>query len=231
MGRQGFVRGIIFDFDGVLIDTEPIYLRIINEVLQKAGVLPMTREAYQDLIGTPAGNTWDTFHALYELPRSASYYQRLYDDRLEGVLQRELTLRPEADVLLREVAERGLPRGLATSSRRSWLEFKLRVLELEGYFCSVVSAEDVGHAKPAPHVYLRAAAEAGVPTEAALAIEDSPSGIAAAKAAGIYTIALRTTSTEGMDLSIADEVVDSLNEINLDVLLESAASEGALQCR
>jgi HAD superfamily hydrolase (TIGR01509 family) len=231
MGRQGFVRGIIFDFDGVLIDTEPIYLRTVNEVLQEIGVPPMTREANRDLIGTPAGHTWDTLHARYELPQPASYYERLYDERLEGVLQRELTLRPTADVFLREVAERGLPRGLATSSRRKWMELKLRVLELEGYFCSVVSAEDVGHAKPEPHVYLRAAAETGVSTEAALAIEDSPSGIAAAKAAGIYTIALRTTSTEGMDLSAADEVIDSLNEINLDILLESAASEGALQCR
>ena len=231
MGRQGFVRGIIFDFDGVLIDTEPIYLRIINEVLQEVGVTPMTREAYQDLIGTPAGNTWDTFHARYELPRPTSYYERLYDERLEEVLRRELTLRPEADVFLREVAERGLPRGLATSSRRKWLEFKLRVLGLEGYFCSVVSAEDVGHAKPAPHVYLRAVEETGISAQAALAIEDSPSGIAAAKAAGIYTIALRTTSTEGMDLSNADEVIDSLDEINLDLLLETAASQGVLQCR
>lgn len=231
MRQSGFAQGIIFDFDGVLIDTEPLYRRTINEVLEEANAPLLTVERYKDLIGTSADGIWIVLKKEHELPRSGPYYQQLYGERLKEVLQEGLVLRPEAKVLLAEVAERGLPRGLATSSPRNWADLKLRLLGLEDYFCTVVTAEDVGHSKPEPHIYLRAAAEVGVPTGKAVAIEDSPAGIAAAKAAGIYTFGLRTTATEGVDIGDADEVIDSLSEFKMESIFESAALEGAVACR
>ena len=112
-----------------------------------------------------------------------------------------------------------MPRALATSSQGSWVSLKLRLLRLENYFSAVVAAEDVVASKPAPDVYLRAAALSGIDPLTAIAIEDSPAGIASAKAAGIYTIALRTPSTEGLDLVGADEIIDALDAFDTERLL------------
>jgi HAD superfamily hydrolase (TIGR01509 family) len=217
---------MVFDFDGVLIDTEPLYLRTVNAVLAEAGAAALTEEANAAFIGKPAGYTWASLQTQYGLPREAAFYQQRYDELLVGVLERELRLRPEAETLLKEVEARGLPRAVATSSRRKWADIKLRLLGMEDYFDAVVSAEDVGgRSKPLPDVYLRAAELAGIDTARGMAIEDSPSGIVSAKAAGLFTVALRTTSTVGVDVSQADMVIDSLDDFDVDLLAAAGASQ------
>ena len=135
------------------------------------------------------------------------------------VLSEGLELRPGAAALLAAVKESGLGRALATSSRRYWVSTKLRLLRLESYFAAVVAAEDAATAKPAPDIYLRAAALLGIDPLTAVAIEDSPAGIASAKAAGVYAIALRTPSTEGLELVGADEIIDALDAFDTERLL------------
>ena len=210
MGGAAF-QAIIFDLDGVLIDSEPLYLRTINEVLREEKVGPMMSGVNHEFIGAPADLTWGALRARFGLPQPALYYQERYYGLLEGVLRRELRIRPDAARLLKEVARRGTRRALATSSRRRWTDLKLHLLGLEGYFGATVCREDVAQPKPAPDVYLRAGEMAGIAMAEAIAVEDSPTGIAAAKAAGLYTVALRTGSTDGMDLGEADRVIESLD--------------------
>ncbi len=210
--------GIVFDLDGVLIDTEPIYLETINLVLGGHGVGPLSAQEYQAFIGKHADFTWPTLKERYGLSGSQATLKATYDDLLARVLPARLRLRPDAESMLAAVAERGIKRAVATSSRRKWLELKINTLGLESFFAAVVSAEEVGRFKPEPDVYLVAAERAGINPVDAIAIEDSPSGITSAKRAGMRVFALRTESTAGLDLSEADHVVENLTEIDLGAL-------------
>ena len=210
--------GIVFDLDGVLIDTEPVYRDTINLVLSDHGVGPLSAEQYQAFIGRHADFTWPTLKEQYGLAPSHAALKAAYDDRLEEVLPARLQLRPDAQRMLATVEERGIRRALATSSRRKWLDLKIRTLGLESFFAAAVSAEDVGKFKPDPDVYLEAAERAGMKASDAVAIEDSPSGITSAKRAGMRVFALRTESTAGLDLSEADDIIERLTEIDLSAL-------------
>ena len=214
----GNASGIVFDLDGVLIDTEPIYLETINSVLNDFQVKPLSAEDYEEFIGKFADYTWPTLGDRYGLPVAHGELKASYDDRLERTLPSRLQLRPEARVLLDAVGGLGIRRAVATSSRRKWLDLKIETLGLETFFDAVVSAEDVGKFKPAPDVFLAAADQAGIDPAKAVAIEDSPSGITSAKRAGMWVFALRTDSGGGLDLSEADRVIDSLEEIDLGAL-------------
>lgn len=209
-------RGIIFDFDGVLIDSEPLYLKSVNVILEECGVEQVTPIEYQQFIGHNTRNAWEKLTQDRKLPETVDYYEGRYGDVLEGVLREELALRPEAEELLGVVERRGIPRGLATATRSRWLAVKLEKLGLTEFFDAVVCASDVRRSKPAPDIYLRAAELMGIAPADAVAIEDSPVGITSAKSAGIYTIALRTDMTTTLDISKADEIIDSLREFDVD---------------
>ena len=209
-------RGIIFDFDGVLIDSEPLYLKSVNVVLAECGVEQVTPTEYQQFIGRNARNAWEKLIRDRNLPESVEHYEERYGDVLEGVLRQELALRPEAEELLGVVERRGIPRGLATATRSRWLAVKLERLGLTDFFDALVCASDVRRSKPAPDIYLKAAELMGMDPVDAVAIEDSPVGITAAKSAGIYTVALRTDMTTTLDISKADEIINSLREFDVD---------------
>ena len=208
-------RGIIFDFDGVLIDSEPMYLRSVNVILAECGAPQLSREEYQVHIGSTARLTWEALTERNNFPEPPSSYQDRYEVILEELLQDELQLRPEAEALLATIANVGVKRGLATASRRKWMTIKLEKLGLVDYFDAAVCSTDVRRTKPAPDIYLMAAERMGLSTADAVAIEDSPSGIRAAKTAGIRTIGLRTDMTTGLDLSQADEIIHNLQEFDV----------------
>ena len=131
-------RGIIFDFDGVLIDSEPFYLRSVNVILAECGAPQLSREEYQEHIGSTARLTWEALAKRNNFPDPPSSYQDRYEVVLEGVLQDELQLRPEAEALLATIAGIGVKRGLATASRRKWMALKLEKLGLVDYFDAAV---------------------------------------------------------------------------------------------
>ena len=208
--------GLIFDFDGVLIDSEPLYLKSVNVILEECGVPQLTAAEYERWIGSTARLTWEALTRDNNLPEPAQHYQDRYEVVIESVLKRELTLTPEAEELLGIVERRGIPRGVATASRRKWLAIKLEKLGLTEFFDVAVCSTDVRRTKPEPDIYLRAAELMGLDPADAIAIEDSPAGIKSAKSAGIRTIGLRTGMTTNLDISKADEIIESLREFDVD---------------
>lgn len=209
-------RGIIFDFDGVLIDSEPLYLKSVNVILEECGAPQLSASEYERWIGSTATRTWEALTRENNLPEPAQHYQDQYEAVIEGVLKSELFIKPEAEELLGVVERRGIPRGIATASRRKWLTIKLEKLGLTDFFDTAVCSTDVRRTKPAPDIYLKAAELMGLDPADAVAIEDSPAGITAAKGAGIRTIGLRTGMTANLDISKADEVIESLREFDVD---------------
>ena len=211
-------QGVVFDLDGVLVDSEPLFTQALNRVLAGVEARPLSERENRSLIGTTVEHTWGAIMELRALPQPMDYYLERYDQVIPEIFEEELVLQPGAMRLVEEVRARGLPLGLATSSRRRWVDLELRVTGLGGMFDAVITGDEVEHGKPAPDIYLQTASRLGVAPQHCLAIEDSPSGVTAAVAAGMYTVAVRTESTVGLDISHAQRVINSLEKFDMDLL-------------
>ena len=212
-------QAVIFDMDGVLVDSEPLYLRAINNLLISESAEPVSDEENRtSLIGTTVEECWRRLKETRGLPEPLQSYYDKYDRVVKEVLQAELTPRPGVEKLIDVCSQRKLPKAVASSSLRSWLDLKLETLGLQHSFDVVLGGDDVARGKPEPDIYLLAAERLNTPTAQCIAIEDSPVGIAAAVSAGIYTIAVLTDSTRGLDLSQAHQVVETLEFFDLGLL-------------
>jgi HAD superfamily hydrolase (TIGR01509 family) len=212
-------QAVIFDMDGVLVDSEPLFLKAVNNLLVKESAEPVTEEENQNtLIGTTVEETWRRLKAMRGLPESIQYYLGKYDTAVREVLQAELTPRPGVQQLIDACSQRNLPKAVASSSLRSWVNLKLETLGFQDSFEVVLGGDDVTRGKPEPDIYLLAAERLNIPPAQCIAIEDSPVGIAAAVSAGIYTVAVLTDSTRGMDLSQAQLVLETLESFDLNLL-------------
>ena len=152
------------------------------------------------------------------LPESLQSYLGKYDMAVKEVLQAELTPRPGVRQLIDACSQRNLPKAVASSSLRSWVNLKLETLGFQDSFDVVLGGDDVTRGKPEPDIYLLAAERLNIPPAKCIAIEDSPVGIAAAVSAGIFTVAVLTDSTRGMDLSQAQQVLETLESFDLKLL-------------
>lgn len=216
--RSFQARAVIFDLDGVLVDSEPLFLKALNRILVAEGARPLTEEENRGLVGATVENTWSGIMEMRALLKSTDYYLDRYDQVVLPIFEEDLELQPGAKRLVDEVRARGLPMGLATGSRRKWVDVKLRVVGLDGVFDAIIAGDEIQHGKPAPDTYLEVARRLRVSPDQCLAVEDSPTGVAAAVAAGMYTVAVSTDFTAGMDVSRANAVIDSLEEFDTDLL-------------
>ena len=216
MSRFG---AIIFDMDGVLVDSEPLDFKACNILLEKEGVRPITEEENRThLLGTTVDETWRRLMELRRLPRPLTYYTERYDPIVRQLLLEDLGPQPGVLRLLEALRQRRMKAGVASSSLRAWVDLKLSILGLQNAFALVLGGDEVGRGKPEPDIYLQAAQGLGLPPSECIAIEDSPVGIAAAVAAGAYTVAVRTSFTRGMDISQAHLILDSLESFDLALL-------------
>ena len=181
---------IVFDNDGLLLDTEEAWTRAEETLFERHGS-SFTLEHKRVLIGTSPATSAAKLEAMLDLPgRGRALVDELHDLVMEEALG-GVPPRPGALELLDAVRAAGLPVGVASNSAR---EFVVRVLSvaglLDGHFDVVVTASDVDHPKPAPDLYLAACAALGAEPERAAALEDSATGVAAAVAAGMYVVAV-----------------------------------------
>jgi HAD superfamily hydrolase (TIGR01509 family) len=200
---------VVFDMDGVLVDSEPAFYDAVNAVLAEEG-RSIDFERYRRLIGTSVEETWRGVIAMLNMRGDAHDYLRRYGEVLLDCLRRPRPPLPGAELLLDALDARGVPYGLATSSWGPWKDAVLESAGLDGRFRVVVTGDQVRREKPAPEIYLRAAEQLGVAPEACIAVEDTPPGIASAKAAGMYAVQVRAASTGFPPLEAADLVIDSL---------------------
>jgi HAD superfamily hydrolase (TIGR01509 family) len=214
------LRALLFDFDGLLLDTEGAELRSWIELYDRHGhEFPLDR--YYANVGTLSGG-FDPLHHLAELGIFADEDERRERDLALCDLEE---LRPGVVELLDEAERRGLATAIVSSSSDSWIDRNLRHRDLLDRFTAVVCANgDAARAKPAPTLYLEAVERLGVRPEEAVAFEDSPNGVAAAVAAGVLCVAVPNAVTGPLDFSRADLVVASLEDVDLDALQEQGAA-------
>jgi HAD superfamily hydrolase (TIGR01509 family) len=219
------IRALLFDFDGLVVDTETPSFASWQFVYREHGQeLPLERWAA--IIGTIGGfEPLDYLEELHGPIDRQAVKERRYEHELE-LLEIE-DLRPGILEYLEEAGRLGLKRAIVSSSSQQWVNRHLTRLEQAEHFDEIVTADlDEERAKPRPTLYLEALERLGVSDNEAIAFEDSPNGVKAAKAAGIFTVAVPNGVTSSLGLDEADLVLDSLAEMPLRKLLERF-SDGA----
>ena len=218
------IEAVVFDLDGVLIQTEEIWDDVRERFVRERGGR-YDEEAQRAMMGMSSLEWSRYIHdelGVRDEPRevSAEVVRRMaarYGERLP--------LLPGAPEAVRRLAA-VWPLGVASSSNRPLIDAVLRLADLEGCFRATVSSEEVPRGKPHPDVYLEAARRLGVPAERCAAVEDSHSGIRSAKAAGMIVLAIPNASYPPGDdaLAAADEVLGSLAEVTPDRISASGSA-------
>lgn len=205
-------RAVIFDCDGVLVDSETLGLRSLQQALREAGV----ERALDSLTCFSGRSHWETLAALEResgIPLFANGVAERMDECYIELARTEV-LRPCAGVaeLLAWLSANRIPFTLASSGPRKKVLFSLASAGLAGAFPQFICGEDAAHAKPAPDLYLAAASLVNVDPSACLAVEDAPNGVWAALAAHMQVVAV-TTTFDAAALADAHLVVDSLADL------------------
>jgi HAD superfamily hydrolase (TIGR01509 family) len=217
---RGELMGVLFDMDGLLVDSEPIWFEVECSVMERLGG-SWGEADQQALVGGSLDRSLDYLLAKATRPASRATVASWMVDGMVALLRtRPLPALPGARELLAEVAEAGVPYALVTSSERPVMAAVLDRLEVT--FPVTVCGDDVSRSKPDPEPYLLAAAKVGADPRYCVALEDSPNGVAAAEAAGCLTVAV--PSLVPIPARDGRLVVGSLAELSLDRLQGLAAS-------
>lgn len=214
------MQALVFDFDGTLVDTETPELTVWTEIFAERGVA-MPEGYWANLIGRGAEQEFERPAALLERLTGKPFTDvNRRHERIMALIDEE-PVRPGVKVLLQEARERGLALAVASSSKHEWVDRELDKRRMRHLFDAVLCADDVARAKPFPDLYLLACERLGSLPLETVAFEDSPNGLAAARAAGLLTVATPNPVTIGLDLSAADLWTDDLSLWRLDALSEA----------
>jgi len=214
---SGGIRALIFDMDGVIVDSEPLHERAFLSVFAELGYRESHGVCFADYYGRSDQAVWRDFLSRHRPEISAEVLAERKRDRFLHLLREE---EPLFDGLL-ELLERlrgRIPLAIASGSSHAIIRGVLSLRGLGDYFSVVVSAQDVGAEKPAPDIFLEAARLLRVDPAHCAVVEDSVAGVQGARAAGMTTIAI-TNSFPARDLSQAHHVVDRYEDIQRLVLL------------
>jgi HAD superfamily hydrolase (TIGR01509 family) len=212
-------RAVVFDLDGVLWDGEPLYHEAFNVVLKPFGhSIALTDPDYVQIIGKSVEAAWEWMRDRFALKDPPASFHRAYNAAVMDLMKKPRDPLPGVRELLAELKVRRIPVGLASASLRNWVDATLAGLGLNGDFATTVTASEVERSKPAPDLYLAAAQRIGVPPQDCLAFEDTPSGIASAKGAGMFAVQVRAASTALPPLPEADMVIERYSDFDLSSL-------------
>lgn len=208
-------KAVIFDLDGVIIDSEPYHLES-DKMLMRDYNKDISDDELHNYVGVSSLDMWTELRVKYrlsvtvgELLEKHTHYKRyVFSNRklepIDGIKE-----------LLAELKYHGISIGLASSSDMEFIVFILKNLGIREYFQVVVSREDVLKGKPAPDIFLKAAELLKVEPDSCTVIEDSEHGVKAAKLAGMRCIGFSNPNSGKQDLSLSDVVVCSISEIDI----------------
>jgi HAD superfamily hydrolase (TIGR01509 family) len=207
------IAAVIFDLDGVLLDSEQVWNAAKKELVDDRGG-EWRDQAPRDMMGMSSPEWSAYLRDELGVPMEVEEISAEVVNRLEHIYRERLPLHDGAREAVEQAASRW-PLGLASSSNREIIELFLDLSGLRELFAATVSSEEVEHGKPAPDVYLETARRMGVDPERCAAVEDSENGIRSAKAARMYVVALPNDVYPPAEdaLAQADAVIGSLREL------------------
>ncbi|QSX00482.1 HAD family hydrolase [Haloterrigena alkaliphila] len=212
------MNAVLFDMDGVLVDSEDYWVEFEREDLFPDAV-PDDDVDLAETSGMNFREIYDYLEAEYGTAISREEWEDRFGEAAEEIYTERVELLDGLPDLLAELDERGITTAVVSSSPHEWIDLVLERFDLEGEFDRVISADDIEAAsKPAPDVFEYATDEVGVPAEDCVVVEDSENGIEAGARAGTVVVAYRIAAHGDIDRSSADEVVDSPAELRETVL-------------
>lgn len=215
------IRALIFDFDGLILDTETPMRASWMEIYEEAG-LHVDPQDWATILGAAADppEAYDLLEAHTGRPvNRAAIHQRRLERELE-LLATETPL-PGVRSLIDSAKQSHLHLAVASSSERAWVVEHLRAHNLLEAFDAIVSADDAARTKPAPDLFLGALDALGLDAGEAIAFEDSEHGVAAAKAAGLFCVAVPNQVTCCLRFDEADLVVSALSDLSLQEYIDA----------
>jgi len=214
-------EAVIFDMDGVLIDSEPIHVTIEKKLFSKLGI-EVTDDVHRSYMGASNDYMYTDLRLRFKLPESVKelmvqdeLFRSDYFNRLETIPVNDGLIS-----LLSQMKAAGLKLAVATSSSPEIVNILLNKCEIAHFFDAIVTTSEAGKSKPSPDVYLLAAKKIGVLPENCIVFEDSPNGLLAAKSAGMYCIVIQSNSELIQQLSGADYLIQSFTAITLTKLTD-----------
>ncbi len=216
------IQALIFDFDGMILDTETTEWQIWQAIYAEHGC-HLELSVWSQHIGR-TNDFFDPYLHLEKLSGRRIHRESLREEKRRRVreLNVNLELRPGVQTYLRDALRLGLRVGIASSSASAWVCGHLERMGIIGRFSCITCAEHTTAHKPDPAPYLATLECLGAAPGLAIAFEDSPTGIAAATAAGIFCVAVPNPLTRNLDLSAADLRIESLAALPLEILLAHA---------
>jgi HAD superfamily hydrolase (TIGR01509 family) len=201
-------KAVIFDMDGVLVDTEPLYFSIARRIFDRLGMHVRTEQLHS-FVGVSAATVWETLVREFKLTQQVEELVKAEKEEQYRTLSDIPSLRPIEGIipLLEALNERQINLSIASSSPKEIIALILEKTGLSSRFHAVVSGEDVVNGKPHPDIYLRSSEELGIAPGHCVVIEDSPHGVAGAHTAGMMCVGFQNRNSGGQNLSGADLIV------------------------
>jgi HAD superfamily hydrolase (TIGR01509 family) len=209
------IQTVIFDMDGVIVDTEPVHRYAYFQQFAELKI-DVTEEMFTSFTGNSTRNTFQKVKDIFQLDHDVEdLIQRkrnIFNDAFDK--KADLELLTGVEILIKDFHQKGMQLILASSASKVTIERVFNRFKLHDYFTHIVSGEDFPKSKPHPAIFEHAASLSIAPKEHCIVIEDSTNGIKAAKAAGILCVAYNSFHSKDQDLSEADLVINHFNELD-----------------
>ena len=213
------IQTVIFDMDGVIVDTEPVHRYAYFKQFEELNI-PVTEEMYTSFTGNSTRNIFQKLKKVFEIEHEVEdLIQRkrtIFNDAFDS--KADLELLQGVEHLIKELHQNGIQLILASSASKVTIERVFSRFKLHAYFTHVVSGEDFPKSKPHPAIFEHAASLSVAPKANCIVIEDSTNGIKAAKAAGIFCVGYNSIHSEAQDLSEADVMINHFNELDFEAV-------------
>lgn len=213
------MKAIIFDMDGVIIDSEPFHEKIERGLLEEFGEF-ISAEEYSSFIGTTDKHIWSTLKEKYDLEPSVEELITMKKKKLMKIIH-EIPLMSGFKEVLEYFYERNYKIALASSNSRRAVDHMIKQFNLEKYFIVTMSGNDIIHSKPHPEIFLKTAKKLNVRPNECLVFEDAANGIKAAESAGMKCIALDNPNSKKQDLSKADLIINNFEDFDIKRILDN----------
>lgn len=217
--KKKMIQTVIFDMDGVIVDTEPVHHYAYNQHFTELNI-EVSNEMYATLTGNSTRNVFqklkENFKLMHDVEDLILRKRHLFNEAFDT--KPDLELIDGVQKLIQDLHTNGMQLILASSASKSTINRVFNRFDLHQYFTHIVSGEDFPKSKPDPAIFLHAATLSIAPKENCIIIEDSTNGIKAAKAAGIYCIGYDSINSKLQDYSLADRVISHFEELRFDKL-------------